>query len=238
MLANSEQSNARIGNLNSQVQKRRTFLYELIDFIAAQLPVWRDRPDRKRETAETVLTSQLCAHLNSAARKSTGWDVLQFRVEEPDENQKGRKVDLVPSPAACEIIIEGRKHIDFDSLMPIECKRLPTPKSDSRDEREYVFSSKGTTGGVQRFKTGHHGSAHILGAMIGYMQEGAGPAWHSRIDGWISALAGVEAGWTHNDRLTLDHDDNVRRLTTLHSTHARRNGLPDIALRHIWIGMT
>jgi hypothetical protein len=237
MLANSEPSNSRVGSLSSGVQRSRTFLHELIEFIANELPVWRDRPNRKRETAETILTSQLCAHLNSAARRSVGWDVLQFRVEEPDENEKGRRVDLVPSPAACEIIIEGRKHIDFDSLMPIECKRMPTPKSDRRDEREYVFSSKGAVGGIQRFKAGYHGSAHSLGAMIGYVQEEAGPVWHSRVDGWISALVGVEAGWGVNDRLSLDHYDAARRLTSLRSTHARQNDLPNIDLRHIWVGM-
>ena len=47
------------------------------------------------------------------------------------------------------ICVEGRRHTDFDSLMPIECKRLPTPKGDDRDEREYVFSEHTSTGGIQ-----------------------------------------------------------------------------------------
>jgi hypothetical protein len=171
MLANTPDTSAQSGTLSSDVQKPATFRHELLDFITAELPRWRDRVDRRDETSETILTSQLCAHLNSAARRAAGWDILQFRVEEPDEKRKGRKIDLVPSPCGAAICVEGRRHTDFDSLMPIECKRLPIPKGEDRDEREYVFSSSSSTGGIQRFKAGHHGAAHTFGAMIWLYSE-------------------------------------------------------------------
>jgi hypothetical protein len=95
-----------------------TFGHELLDFISGQLPLWRDRPDRRKETSETPLTSQLCAHLNSVARLSAGWDILQFRVEEADEQHKSRKIDLVAAPCGATICIEGRRYSDFESLMP------------------------------------------------------------------------------------------------------------------------
>jgi hypothetical protein len=44
--------------------------------------------------------------------------------------------------------------LDFDPIMPIECKRLPTPKAKDRDEREYVITEGATAGGIQRFKLG------------------------------------------------------------------------------------
>jgi hypothetical protein len=89
MLANQSNNFPQIGTLRGDVQKPATFRHELVAFITTELPTWRSRPDRKKETAETALTSQLCAHLNSVARHAQGWDILQFRVEEPDEQQRG-----------------------------------------------------------------------------------------------------------------------------------------------------
>jgi hypothetical protein len=237
MLANQSNYFPQVGALRGDVQKPATFRHELVDFIANELPLWRSRPDRKHETAETALTSQLCAHLNSVARHSPGWDILQFRVEEPDEQQRGRKIDLVASPSGTSITIEGRKHADFDPIMPIECKRLPTPKAKDRDEREYVITEGATTGGIQRFKAGHHGAAHNFGAMIGYVQEEDTKFWNERIGGWIGALADKKPGWTSKDLLQLRSSDEAQRTATLGSSHTRNDGLADIELCHLWIKM-
>jgi hypothetical protein len=238
MLANGPDTLAQFGTLSTDVQRPATFRYELLDFISNELPRWRDRADRPSVTAETRLTSQLCAHLNSAARHSHGWDILQFRVEEADEQNSGRKIDLVTSPSGTTISIEGRRHADFDSLMPIECKRLPTPQSKERDEREYVVSQYSTTGGIQRFKAGHHGSTHTLGAMIGYIQEETTAFWDQRVAEWINNLIGTgRTDWTRKDLLRLERRDAALRLAVLHSFHERRNGLAEIELRHFWIEM-
>jgi hypothetical protein len=238
MLANIPITSAPFGTLSQDVQKTATFRYELLDFIFYELPRWRDRPDRPSVTAETALTSQICAHLNSAARHSDGWDVLQFRVEELDEQNSGRKIDLAPSPLGCTISIEGRKHTDFDMLMPIECKRLPIPKGKDRDEREYVISRQSSTGGIQRFKAGHHGSTHRLGAIIAYVQQETRMFWRMAIAEWINNLiASGQAGWTSKDLLDLVQDDESLKLAILSSSHTRDNGLPEIELRHLWISM-
>jgi hypothetical protein len=236
MLANATRRSPCVGTLSKAIQKPDTFRHELIDLIAQELPLWRDRADRKKETAEAPLTSQVCAHLNSAFRRRDGWDILQFRVEEADEQNRGRKIDLIASPAACSILIEGRSYVDFDSLMPIECKRLPTPKENGRDEREYVISEKRSTGGIQRFKAGNHGAQHSFGAMIGYVQDGTAAQWDTRIGGWIDALAGRD-GWSKDDKLKIEGTDTYGRVTTLRSRHQRTNSLPDMELRHIWIEM-
>jgi hypothetical protein len=237
MLANNSDISAQFGSLGKDVHVPETFRHELIDFIMGELPSWRDRPDRPAETSETILTSQLCAHLNSVARHSSGWDILQFRVEEADAENKGRKIDLVASSCGASICIEGRKHNEFETLLPIECKRLPIPAGKDRDEREYVISRHSSTGGIQRFKAGHHGAAHSIGAMIAYVQNETIPVWDKRVEGWIAALAGNEAGWSSKDLLKMVRTDTSARISTLRSTHARTNGLAEIALRHIWIEM-
>ncbi len=235
MLANNPDTAAQFGSLGRDVQKSATFGHELLDFIGSQLPAWRDRPDRPTDTSETILTSQLCAHLNSVARHSAGWDILQFRVEETDEKNKGRKIDLIAAACGATIWIEGRRHTDFETLMPIECKRLPIPRAADRDEREYVISKYSSTGGIQRFKAGNHGASHNLGAMLGYVQEESTSVWNERIAGWIGALADQEPGWTARDLLQVERTDSSLRISMLQSKHERANNLPEITLRHFWI---
>jgi hypothetical protein len=236
MLADDDKAGVQLGGLSPGLHRPATWLVVLIDFIAEQLPIWRDRGDRPRVEGETQLTTQLCAHLNSATRKAPGLDILQFRVEEPDTVKKSRRIDLAPAPAGETIWIEGRSYCDFDTLIPIECKRLPTPLGVGRDKREYLRVPKGSTGGVQRFKAGHHGAAHVQGAMIGYIQAGSIPSWIKRLDGWIGALVHASvSGWTADDRLQLDRYDPGYRLAVLRSDHERELGLPKIALHHLWI---
>lgn len=238
MLANSANHHVQSGTLSKDVHLGATSMYELLDFIAGELPSWRDHPDRPKKTSETDLTSQLCGYLNTAARFSSGWDILQFRIEEPDEQRKGRKIDLVASPCGPTVWIEGRRCTQFDTLLPIECKRLPTPRSKDRDEREYVINRKATTGGIQRFKAGNHGAAHVLAGMIGYVQADSPAIWHGRLDTWIKELDGsVHTGWTSKDRLRIDPTDAKPDLTIYRSSHAREKGLPDIDIRHLWIEM-
>jgi len=238
MLAKSTTAFAASGALCGGLHLPDTFRHELLAFIAHELPRWRDRPDRKAETSETTLTSQLCAHLNSAARHADGLDILQFRIEEPDEQHKGRKIDLVPAPCGTTLWIDGRRHADFDSILPIECKRLPTPKDKDRDEREYVFSKHSTTGGMQRFKAGHHGAVHRLGAMIAYVQEETAPIWYKRVTAWISELAtSMQPGWSTNDLLQVEHDANAAGVAVYRSSHTREGNLPIIELRHLWVRM-
>jgi hypothetical protein len=224
------------GALNGTVHKPATFLKELLQFIGDELPRWRDRPDRRVDRAETVLTSQLCAHLNSAARRSDGWDILQFRVEEPDAAKRNRKIDLVPAPAGTTVCIEGRRHTDFDALLPIECKRLPTPRESDREEREYVFTENSTSGGIQRFKEGAHGAGHSRGAMIGYIQDGSVSSWADTVSAWVSGLVGVKRGWTGDDVPVLEADDATSGTGRLRSLHGRQ-GLENIELCHLWIRM-
>ena len=106
-----------------------------------------------------------------------------------------------------------------------------------RDEREYVISQHSSTGGIQRFKAGHHGAAHTLGAMIGYVQEETTAVWDARVAEWITALADNQPGWTVKDLLHLERSDTSLRLAVFRSSHERQNGLSEIELRHFWIEM-
>lgn len=227
-----------MGRLSSEVHRPQEWLVSLIDFIATALPVWRDDPKRPKRTAEDALTSQLCAFLNSATHNSR-WDFLQFRREEPDEAKGGRAIDLAAAAKGVVIWIEGREYNMYNTLLPIECKRLPTPaRAKKRDQREYLFSQFSTTGGVQRFKAGHHGADHVRGLMIGYIQAPDIPSWLSQINEWVQGLISEgTADWSMSDSLTFVTHDSVKKVGRLESNHSRSTPLLPIALSHLWVEM-
>jgi hypothetical protein len=226
------------GRLNPDIQLPSTAKLELMDFIAMELPRWRDHTERPAATAETILTGQLCDHLNSVTYYSTDWSHVQFRTEVNDEISGGRTIDLALKPRGAALIIEGRRCSQFDTLFPIECKRLPTPKAKDRDEREYVITQHGTTGGIQRFKFGYHGAAHKFAAMIGYVQELSFSHWLEQVNSWIQILATERnSQWSNSDRLQFLGDDLASRISTMKSKHDRTGGLDPCELHHLWIMM-
>jgi hypothetical protein len=123
-------------------------------------------------------------------------------------------------------------------LLPIECKRLPTPKKKDRDEREYVVTANATRGGIQRFKFGFHGKAHCNAAMIAYVQKENFSYWQTKVNSWIRELS-AEAGseWSESDCIHVLKEDAAVGLCTLYSHHQRGTEFGEIELRHIWITM-
>lgn len=238
VLADENQAAAQAGTLGANIHVPGEWLTSLVGFIAAALPAWRDDPKRPPQTTETALTAQLCARLNSISRHSPGWDFLQFRREEPDDVRGGRSIDLVAAASGAAIWIAGREYSDYCALLPIECKRLPTPAGTNRDEREYVFSKFNSTGGVQRFKAGNHAAAHARAAMIGYIQSQNILFWRTQLDSWIDGLiASTAQGWSVDDKLALGTHYSTTRLASLQSMHDRNSGLEPIRIDHLWIEM-
>lgn len=226
-----------LGHLADGILEEGRSRVAILDFVLDQLPRWRDRPDRPARSSETALTSQLCAHLNSAARKSSGWDCLQFRVEEADETVASRKVDLVAAAAGDALIVQGRSYVDFETILPIECKRLPTPSGSGRDEREYVATQVGSSGGIQRYKDGKHGAAHVRAALIAYVQDQSFDHWFAQIAVWIRDLHSVgRPGWSLADALVTQTQDAEAGIVVHESVHTRAN-LPKIRIRHMWVRM-
>jgi hypothetical protein len=238
MLADSINIIPQSGKLDEDIHLPSTAKIEIVDFIAEELPRWRDYLDNKPANSETILTEYLCNYLNSAAYYSPTWSHIQFQTETHDEVSGGRKIDLTMKPRAATIIIEGRRHTLFDALFPIECKRLPTPKGTDRDEREYVTTKFGTTGGIQRFKFRHHGAVHTFAAMIAYVQEQSSSYWLGQVNCWIrDEAARSNSSWSDSDVLQLLSDNLAKGLSIFKSEHQRENSLDRCELRHLWIRM-
>ncbi len=100
-----------------------------------------------------------------------------------------------------------------------------------------MINRHASTGGIQRFKAGHHAAAHTFAAMIAYVQQETAVFWDARVRQWIQDLVDSgQPGWSVGDFLQLQ-DDSAQRVAFLRSTHARDKGLPDIELRHLWLQM-
>ena len=232
MLADNPSLSA-IGTFDEQLHEPSTFLNAILDFIGQQLPVWRDDPKRTKSSAETLLTAQLCRFLNGATRRSH-LDHVNFQTEVPDTIKGNRTLDLAPAPSRCTIWIEGRKYTYYDALIPIECKRLPTPKSKTRERREYLHTFVKKGGGVQRFREGLHGADHDIGAIIGYVQSHSATRWFATLNYWIAAFERKAiASWTKDEQLRSKIDFPTEGRITATSNHPR-NGSP-IELRHLLI---
>ncbi len=238
MLADGSNNLGHAGALAPGIHLPGEWLNSLIRFIANALPSWRDDLDRDPAAGETRLTSQLCARLASLTRHTPGWDIVQFRREEQDENDRRRAIDLAAAPCGETIWIAARRYRDYDTILPIECKRLPTPAGRERDEREYLIDKYKTAGGVQRFKAGHHGAAHSRAAMIGYVQSEDIQSWKRRLDQWLEGIVAEPVeGWSVSDRLAIVEHLDALRVAALKSSHIRKAGLSPIQIDHLWIEM-
>jgi hypothetical protein len=234
MLADTHDRSPAQGSLSQDLHAPRLSIRRIVAFIAEQLPAWRDHGDRRPVRSEPLLNSQLCAYLNGAARRAR-LDSVQFCAEEPDETCKGRSLDIAALPRGDVLWVEGRRYSEFEVILPIECKRLPTPTENGRDEREYVITGGTTTGGIQRFKLGAHGAANPLALMIAYVQSGEPSQWVSTINRWIVEVSGIDASW-QNERLVAGEVSPVEGVHQFRSVHRRAvASSPTVELQHIWI---
>lgn len=240
MIADQPRATPAIGNPDRTVLNAGAFREKLILFIETELPLWRDRPERPPLTDEPHLNEFLSNHLNSAARRQY-FDCVQFSLE---PNQVGgRRGDIAIKPLGV-IVVEGRTHHDFEQLLPIECKRLPTPRASDRSEVEYVDGLPGSrSGGIERFKLGLHGPANSHALLIGYVQKETFEHWFSIINARLSSLAGavVDANlWKPVEPLSAGisvRPADVRRLSSIHRRSCPPCASNSVMMDHLWVAM-
>jgi hypothetical protein len=212
-------------------------LHATIEFVAQQLPTWRDDADRKPVDAEEKLNAQLCKWLNVAANH--GLPMVHFSHEE--RQTKGARVDMSAAPKQ-RSLFGTLWHTIYDPFLVIEGKRLPSPPPKSR-RREYVSGGQEISGGIQRFKLCIHGSTVTSAAIIGYIQEQSPKHWHAEINRWIDELAKEPVChacvWTKDDKLGTLTVDAERNTSISQSCHVRVGEAltTTIDVFHFWVSM-
>ena len=240
MIADEPRPTPAIGAPDSEVLDAGAFRREITAFIERELPVWRDRPERPQVTDEPRLNEFLCDHLDSASRRQC-FDSIRF-CHEPSQSS-GRAADIAVKPMGI-IMVEGRKYFDFEQLLPIECKRLPTPKDSKRSDLEYVHGLPGNrSGGIERFKHGLHGPQNQHALIIAYVQGESFTHWLSVINDRLAQLAsdGTDGGmWNPVEPLSSAASAVGVIVQRLNSCHRRLRPpccSASVEMEHIWLLM-
>lgn len=240
MIADEPRPPTAIGSPAAELLDAGAFHRAIVAFIERELPVWRDRPMRPQHTDEPNLNQTLCVHLNSASRRQC-FDSVQF-LQEPLQSSSHRG-DIGVMPLG-SIVVEGRNYEDFEQLLPIECKRLPTPPDKRRSDLEYVHGLPGhRTGAIERFKHGLHGPDTPCALVIAYIQAGSFGHWHKVINERLASLANTAANqdlWAPAEFLSFTGFVNAVGLERLASCHRRLQPparTASVEVIHLWLRM-
>ena len=240
MIADESPQNPAIGTPDSEVLDAGAFHEKIVAFIEQELPVWRGRPELSQVTDEPKLNQSLCLHLDKASRRQ-GFDSIRF-LQEPLQTS-GRNADIGVVPMD-NIMVEGICYHDFEQLLPVECKRLPTPPDSRRSDLEYVHGVLGhRTGGIERFKHGLHGPTNHHALIIAYVQAKCFAHWLTAINARLAKLATEEVdGGIWNPAEPLSHGTSTHSVDTQRFKSCHRRLKPPcssskIEVEHIWLRM-
>jgi len=239
MIADETRSTPAIGAPDALLLDANAFHHAIVSLIENQLPIWRDRPQRPPFQDEPKLNQSLCLHLNRAARHG-GFDAIEFTQEPIQSSSRRGDIGVMREG---KITVEGRDYHDWVQLLPIECKRLPTPPDSRRSDCEYVHGLPGhRNGAIERFKHGLHGPTNQRAMIIAYVQEQSFTHWIDSINTRLTKLAidGADDGFWSPAEL-LEAQGAIRiDLHKLHSHHRRAKNHRDfdvVEIAHLWLLM-
>jgi len=226
-----------MGALGKGVLPRETTIKAVISFIVKCLPLWASDPKRPQDTSENKLNPSLCDFLDVKAR--INFPLIRFHHEQP---QKGRRqVDLsIKASEELGIKVSGCEYSIYEPFFVIEGKRLPAPAKTR--EREYVTGEEDKiTGGIQRFKTGDHGSTFDTAAVIGYVQKNNFEYWLNTINEWIANLSKNSTrkgiSWGNDDMLeSVSSEKKVSMMVSVNKRSPNNCNKP-ITLYHLWVDL-
>ena len=239
MIADETRSTPAIGSPDSTLLEADAFYLAITSLIEHELPVWRDRPLRPPFEDEPKLNQSLCLHLNQAARHS-GFDSIEF-TQEPIQSGSRRGDIGVMTPGT--ITVEGLNYHDWVQMLPIECKRLPTPPDSRRSDCEYVHGLPGhRNGAIERFKHRLHGPDNTRAMIIAYVQSKPFQHWQDKINARLDELHqdGRDNGLWSPAEIMDAFVPSRPDLMKLQSCHRRteKDGIADaVEIMHLWMRM-
>lgn len=146
-------------------------------------------------------------------------------------------------PADIGVFI-GRQYSSYNArkFCWIETKRLPTPNSVVRDEREYVFVDHSQNrfegnGGIERFKLNKHGDGLPVAIMFGYIQSNTFEYWEEKVNQWLQTYSSMVP--SYSDEKLERIGPNANRFLSTHQRIDRKNKqrMQDVTIYHFWIAL-
>jgi len=122
----------------------------------------------------------------------------------------------------------------------IEAKRLPTPNSINRDEREYVFVDHSQkqfegNGGIERFKLNKHGNGLPVAIMFGYVQSNTFEYWVEKVNQWLHTYSSIVKCYSNETLIRISPNTNRFQSTHLRIDYKNNHQISDITIFHFWI---
>lgn len=239
MIADNHRPQPTAGSLAEHLHDEGLFCRSIVDFIERELPDWKAHEDFPVTRNEPAYNEFLVNYLNVAARSRL--DLIQF-CHEPGQ-RGGRRADASATPIQ-RILVEDKRRRLGEVILPIECKRIPTPKQ--RNEIEYVIGDgqgNKRSGAIQRFKHGDHGHRNRYGLLIGYVEQQGYAHWHQAINQRLLELSETnfdESLWKGPEQLHTESRQNskVHRLSSKHRRKQPPANSGEINLFHLWIQLS
>lgn len=146
-------------------------------------------------------------------------------------------------PADIGVFI-GRQYSSYNArkFCWIEAKRLPTPNSVVRDEREYVFVDHSQNrfegnGGIERFKLNKHGEGLPVAIMFGYVQSNTFEFWEEKVNQWLQTYSSMAPCYQDEKLVRINSKANRFQSTHLRIDYKSKLKMSDVAIFHFWITM-
>lgn len=177
-------------------------------------------------TAEDDITSDISRYLDGKIEESIQ-PIFKF-------SNQARPADIG--------VFIGRQYSSYNArkFCWIEAKRLPTPNSNDRDEREYVFvdhSQFKGNGGIERFKLNKHGEGLPVAIMFGYVQSNTFEYWEEKVNQWLQAYSSMIPSNSNEKLIRIGPNANRFRSTHLRIDYKSKLKMSDVAIFHFWITM-
>lgn len=199
-----------------------TLLCQFIDSVIDGFTYFGD------STAEDDITSDISRYLDGKIEESIQ-PIFKF-------SNQARPADIG--------VFIGRQYSSYNArkFCWIEAKRLPTPKSNDRDEREYVFVDhsqnrfKGN-GGIERFKLNKHGEGLPVAIMFGYVQSNTFEYWEEKVNQWLQTYSSVAPCYQDEKLVRINSLSNRFQSKHLRINYKNNKQINDIFIYHFWISM-
>ncbi len=226
-----------MGALEGGVLAKETTIKAIVDFIIKSLPLWKNDPKRPQESSEKKLNPSLCSFLDVKAR--VNFPLIRFHHEQPQTGRRQVDLSVMPSEES-GIKVSGCEYSIYEPFFVMEGKRLPAPAKTR--EREYLTGEDGeTSGGIQRFKIGAHGSSVDSAAIIAYVQEHDFHYWFEKINNWIDDLSNdptqKNISWSSDDKLKNLCVTGKSSRAVSHNKRNHHKCKHSISLYHLWVNM-
>ncbi len=255
--------NSLVGEPTESYEKHGSIAV-VLDFFEKYLPLFTDNAESKEIKTEKGLVSHLL-DIIEVYLFSDNNDIKQnypfrFRNEYLVNKKQGNSpsVDIGVLSINENHTIETITYGTQTAFFAIEAKilGLSSQQKPKLRNKEYIIGhiekedQYKECGGIERFKTGKHGSKIYEAGMIGFVLKGTFESWFIKINNWIGEFAKGEQfpvgcrcrNWSESEKLVEQKlaipNPRIRKYFSVHSRKVIVANMPNkLPISHFWVNL-